>query len=875
MKTILPSFYSEYGRYVNRFRMIPFYIDMLKPVERRLLLSLFEVASGAKKVKSAKVIGNTIARYHPHGDQSTYGALVRLVQNNFAEGRGNWGAEGLNDAKAGAYRYCITKDSLIYTENGIERFDDLKPNIGEDININVYTANGKLKQATKFFDCGKHPIIEIETLYGYKLKGTENHPILTLTKDFQFTWKTFDKIRTGDVAILRSIDHHSTNNTNLSKSDAVILGCLTSEGWFTPKNPNKIGFNNTNQSYSDRFREALKSVGINKFSESTSTLPSTKTLMVTEICNPIHVSYIENLGFEKCYSIKRRIPSKIWKSNKTLQSIFLSYLFEGDGSFVLGARNTYTISYTSSSINLLHDIQNMLLMSFGIVSQIKEKENKLLIIGISSCLKFQQCIGFLGNGCKDVSLKSALMKDVKARAKHDYVPFLREHILSTYKNLISYNIYKKLKSSCFTTKSELQSNLPVLSKFVSRDDLDRIKLILDEDLVFLNIKNVNRLDEDNVYSIRVNSNCHSFISNGFINHNTECKLSQWVKSMAFRYIEYVPWETLELEPEPLFLPSPIPLGLIGSDIITGISFYTTTIPQYKISDLSKRLIWLLDGKTNEPPIIKPNAKGCRVIDSTNTNQFEKILTEGIGSLLFIPEGEMRQNSFVIKGRAPGTSFSKLKNAIDDDHPKRKKGEKLIDATAIELSGKGIKVEITPDKKNADIKALATEVWNKYLNHKINFNVTIVYDESGRVKTCSIDEILLTNYQHWTSAVLNEKLKRFQQVCQKYITNKIIEGIRQIVTEEPAMIDIETLSILYMKKFPNQIINVETYNAGSFILFPYTVTAKDIEQIAGRKSIKNLIEHSLECDSILKEIKEIKLSINNNDNECRTELELYL
>ena len=90
-----------------------------------------------------------------------------------------------------------------------------------------------------------------------------------------------------------------------------------------------------------------------------------------------------------------------------------------------------------------------------------------------------------------------------------------------------------------------------------------------------------------------------------------------------------------------------------------------------------------------------------------------------------------------------------------------------------------------------------------------------------------------------------------------------------------MIDIETLSTLYMKKFPNQVINVETYNAGAFIAFPHTVTEKDIERIAGKKSIRSLIEHSLDLNAILNEIKEIKSSVTNNDKLCYDELKLYL
>jgi topoisomerase-4 subunit A len=66
LKNIVSSLYAEYGRYIDSFRAIPKHIDCLKPVERRLLLSVHQVAR-KKFQKSAKVIGTCIGNYHPHG----------------------------------------------------------------------------------------------------------------------------------------------------------------------------------------------------------------------------------------------------------------------------------------------------------------------------------------------------------------------------------------------------------------------------------------------------------------------------------------------------------------------------------------------------------------------------------------------------------------------------------------------------------------------------------------------------------------------------------------------------------------------------------------------------------------------------------------
>jgi len=84
MDHIVPTFYKTYGKYVNESRAFPLDVDGLKPVERRVLLSAFQVAKD-KLVKSARVDGHTIANFHPHG--TSYSTLVNLVQMKFLEGR--------------------------------------------------------------------------------------------------------------------------------------------------------------------------------------------------------------------------------------------------------------------------------------------------------------------------------------------------------------------------------------------------------------------------------------------------------------------------------------------------------------------------------------------------------------------------------------------------------------------------------------------------------------------------------------------------------------------------------------------------------------------------------------------------------------------
>lgn len=98
--------YYKYGISVIEDRAICGSIDGLKPVARRALWATHKLGlhSSAKVDKSAKIVGETLASYHPHGDDACYGAIITLAKSpmKMIHGAGNWGT--MNDGAA-AYRY--------------------------------------------------------------------------------------------------------------------------------------------------------------------------------------------------------------------------------------------------------------------------------------------------------------------------------------------------------------------------------------------------------------------------------------------------------------------------------------------------------------------------------------------------------------------------------------------------------------------------------------------------------------------------------------------------------------------------------------------------------------------------------------------------
>ena len=134
----LKSSYLDYSMSVIIGRALPDVRDGLKPVHRRILYAMdkLSLSAGAKYKKSARIVGDVIGQYHPHGDTSVYDALVRMAQPfamrmPLVDGQGNFGSVDGDNAAAMRYtearmtRYAgeLLKDLEKDTVNMVENYD--------------------------------------------------------------------------------------------------------------------------------------------------------------------------------------------------------------------------------------------------------------------------------------------------------------------------------------------------------------------------------------------------------------------------------------------------------------------------------------------------------------------------------------------------------------------------------------------------------------------------------------------------------------------------------------------------------------------------------------------------------------------------------
>ena len=140
LKQTMENSYIDYAMSVIASRALPDVRDGLKPVQRRVLFSMIELNNGPDKPhrKCARIVGDTMGKYHPHGDSSIYGALVNMAQEwntryPLVDGHGNFGS--VDGDGAAAMRYTEARLSKIsMTMFGIN-YKDEKFITGKDIDM--------------------------------------------------------------------------------------------------------------------------------------------------------------------------------------------------------------------------------------------------------------------------------------------------------------------------------------------------------------------------------------------------------------------------------------------------------------------------------------------------------------------------------------------------------------------------------------------------------------------------------------------------------------------------------------------------------------------------------------------------------------------
>lgn len=490
--------------------------------------------------------------------------MIRLAQpfslnHPLVDGHGNYG--NIDGDPAAHYRYCVTGDTLIKTNKGTLPIEELEQYSKGEIleGIEVVDFHGNFVPATRFFNSGEHEIFELILKNGQKLKGTGNHPVLTLDKKaFKPKWKKMEDLTGEEQVIVPYYNGYQETNTpkKTGSLEAKALGVMVSEGYITTQN--RIGVNNTNKEMVSVVRDFF-------VSETGITANITEREGVFEFCfanKEYYNKFIDKYNYES-QADKKYIPTVLWSSPVHDKAAFLSYLFEGDGSVI---KSNNHICYSSYSERLVREIQIMLLQDFSIFSVVgkSSKEYRLIISG-ADVVSWNSKIGFVSERKQNASMM--IEKNYKGLDKIAHNSYHSTKAVSDY--------FRTINNSYFMRKNSFSNikNIDKAKDIIDKDEFNRVKKLM-ENFMFVDVKSIEKTNEkETVYSVRVDNleSDHSFMANGFINHNTEAKLSKvgedMLKDIEKNTVNWKP-NFSEDKLEPVVLPARLPQLLINGT--TGI-----------------------------------------------------------------------------------------------------------------------------------------------------------------------------------------------------------------------------------------------------------------------------------------------------------------
>ena len=599
--------YIDYAMSVIVGRALPEVRDGLKPVHRRVLYAMFDSGFRPDRshAKSARSVAETMGNYHPHGDASIYDTLVRMAQPwslryPLVDGQGNFGSPG-NDPPA-AMRYCLTRDALVRLPFGQsvrigDVVADARPNSDKAVELKVLDRHGNPVVADRLFHSGEHETYTVRTAEGYEVTGTSNHPLLCLVNIGgvpTLLWKLIDEIRPADYVVLQRTPPvefgpaywHST-------MEALLLGAFISEGFVSER---CAGFANLDRDYFTMVVGAYDAVVGGKRGVYQQTIASGSlqhTLRTYDMATLKQSRLWELVG---CRSAHKYVPEWLWHAPAAVKRAFLQALFEGGGSCSALPRNTIQVSYSTRSEQLAKDVQQMLL-EFGVVSRRYRHavgEHKVVITNRAQAELFAAQVGF--GGTKQAKLTKLLgALPPCAGMDADHVPglaaFIRRHAGGPWADRDWLNRHNVDRIQRWRTRGA-----EILAHIADPDVRSIATDLTDGRFYYARVASVTEAGVQPVYSLRVDTEDHAFIANGFVSHNTEARLTP----LAMEMLREIDEETVDFIPnydgrvqEPTVLPSRFPNLLANGSggIAVGMA---TNIPPHNLRELAEAVVWCLE-----------------------------------------------------------------------------------------------------------------------------------------------------------------------------------------------------------------------------------------------------------------------------------------
>ncbi|HYB22499.1 MAG TPA: DNA gyrase subunit A, partial [Solirubrobacteraceae bacterium] len=543
--------YLDYAMSVIVGRALPDVRDGLKPVHRRVLFAMNELGLGPTRSysKCALIVGEVMGKYHPHGDTAIYDTLVRLAQEF-------------------SMRY-----ELVDGQGNFGSIDDdpaaaMRYCVTGDTRIRTTAGTVRIDAIAPAAAPSSDTPIDIEVLdrRGRPVRATVlfhsgEHPVLRMV-----TADGYELTGTANHPVLCIVE--------LAGVPLLLWRLL---GEIQP--------------------------GERVLLHRPTQLPD------VELDEDSRQLALELAGLS---SQHKRIPEFVWSGNLAFKRVFLQALFEGDGSCSLLPRSTIQISCSTRSLQLAREVQQLLL-EFGVVTRVSRSrrgELKVVVTNRRDARRFAERVGFFG--AKQTKLETILDKiPSESRAlSHDHVPHIARYIRAEGGSTYAERDWLRRHNVDRIERWE-QGATAILERVSSQEVREVIAPLVGGEYYYAKVTSVKPAGVQPVYSLRVDSQDHSFITNGFVSHNTEARLAR----IATEMLRDLDMDTVDFAPnydgkrqEPLVLPSRFPNLLVNgsSGIAVGMA---TNIPPHNLREVIDATIALIDDPDIDTAGLMKHIKG--------------------------------------------------------------------------------------------------------------------------------------------------------------------------------------------------------------------------------------------------------------------------
>ena len=804
---IMEQSFIDYAMSVITDRALPDVRDGLKPVHRRILYAMHESGNTSNKPykKSARMVGDVIGKYHPHGDTSVYYAAVRMAQPFsmgaiLIDGQGNFGSiDGDNPA---AMRYCFSAGSRVMTENGLVKINEMvsssvinqtkvKPDDILSVNLDVLSLSlDKPEKAIKWVYSGVHDTVKVTTVHGYEVVCTPNEPFLVLTNDLDHIWRDASQLKQNDIVCMTGVQskvkpkgkedlssYHPLIQemngftqscslpANMDNSFAFLLAMLLSHGVIN-KQHQLISFTSTDKDVVCSFVDIWGNV----FPDSSLVVSASlydndgnSDIYNARITSPFLIKFLENLGCCDLQDEKMQIPEVVYHLSLVEQNSFI-------GGCLIGNLKGDSYHKTSCSLHFLQGLKNILLNFMGVVTP---------------------KIEYNGAGKYLLKISTGIGRDELSN-------------LDNYR--ISYSEILE-KGSCYRHLGYYYEKIESIANDVKQA----------------------------VYDLTV-ENSHAFVCNGFVAHNTEIRLSK-VSSEFFADInkETIEWRSNYdgSEKEPTILTAAYPNLLVNG--VDGIAVgMASCIPPHNLNEVIDATIMLIKNPQASTSEILTVLKGPDFPTSGivhGLDGFVQAIENGYGCVKLRSKWHEEDRG---KG---GTAL------IIDELPYQVKKAKLVSKIADltkervisditnmrdESNKDGIRIWIAL-RKDSSAQSVFSELCTKTeLEISINYNAVVLVD--GKPQQIGLKRIILEWIKFRKEVVLKRYIFERKQALSKL---HILEGFIQALSHLDKVISTIRLSTTpsQAKQDLSNLLNIDENQAQAVLdLKLQKLTSLEIENI---------------------------------------------